>query len=217
MATDKTSKLVAEPNLAFFGSLLVRQALLTMNCHALGTVKAFNSVNQSAQVSINYKRVVNGTPTDYPALVDCPVVILGGGAGHLTFPIAAGDSCLVFFNDVNMDTWVSSGNQGSPPENGRLHSFSDAIILVGLSAFPQALADYFTTGIRLSFGSSKIELTSTLKLANAVTDLKAVIDGLIDLIAAITVTPGTLAGPSSPPLNAAAISAYKTTVAGLLT
>jgi hypothetical protein len=135
---------------------------------------------------------------------------LSGGGGNLTFPIEAGDTCLIFFNDVNMDTWIASGNAGAPPLDARLHSFSDAIVLVGLRAFPQALANYFTTGVRLHFEGTKIELTNKIKLANDATDLKTLLDGLIDLIAAAQVG-------GVPLSNAAAISAYKTTVGTLLT
>lgn len=224
--TTKTTKLVAEPDLNLWGQILVRQLLLTMNCHALGTITAFDATNQSAQVKLNYKRIVNGEPRDYPPLTDCPVVILGGGGGAITFPIAAGDSCLVFFNDVNMDTWISSANTGAAPADARLHSFSDAIVLVGVNSFPQALASYFTDGIRIAFGKSKIELTDTIKLANDMTDLKTLINGLIDLIAAITVLPGTFTAPSGggpvtgvsgAPVNASTITAYKTQIGELLT
>jgi len=210
---EKTSRTVADPDLAFFGTLIKRQALLEMNCHSIGTIQSFDSTNQSAKISINYKRTVKGELADYPPLVDCPVIFLGGGDGHLTFPVEAGDTCLVFFNDRNMDIWVASGNVGAAPDDERAHAFADAIALVGLRAFPHALANFKTDGVGLYFGSTLVELDTKVKIANGTTDLKTLINGLIDLIAAATVT---VSGVPTPLNNASAISAYKTTIAGLL-
>lgn len=159
---SQTSKLVTQPDLSTFGQLLVRQALQLMNCHALGQITEFDPTTQKASVTLNYKRVVNGIPKDYPVLAECPCVILQGGGGRLTFPIEAGDSALIFFNDVNMDSWVTTGSTGAPPADPRSHSYADAIALVGLNAFPQALTDYFTDGVELALGDGKLQFTDSL-------------------------------------------------------
>lgn len=180
--TQQPTKLVAKPDLAFLADLIRQAALMATNCHALGQISSFNSAKQSAQVSINYTRLVNGNPVAYPVLVDCPVIVLGGGAGHLTFPIAAGDSCLVLFNDVNMTTWIATGNTGAQPANGRLHSFSDAIVLVGISAFPQALSGYFADGVELYNEDTSIQLSDKVRIENAATDIKTVLESLNSLM-----------------------------------
>lgn len=207
-----TTKLVANPDLAYLARLIEKSALMSMNAHALGTIVTFDMTHRKAKVSLNYKKVLNGTPVEYPVLAGCPAIVLGGGKGQITFPISAGDSCLIFFNDVSMDKWIATGNLGTVPDSQRLHSFSDAIVLVGLNSFPQAaLLEYFADGSQWKYDTTAIELTDKIKLYNAATDLKTVLNSLIDQIAAITVP-----ALGSPPSNAASILAIKTTLAGLL-
>lgn len=216
------SELVVQPDLAFLVKQVIRIALSQTNAHAIGVIQSVDFSKRSATATLVYKQIVNGAPKDYPVLVDCPLLIAQGGGGQLTFPIAANNTCFVFFNDVNMSRFIASGNQGAQPIDTRAHAFADALIFVGLDDFVSAQnKDYFEDGVELSFadesGSSALQLTDTIKLQNAVTDLKTVVDGLIDLIAAITVTCPPTGGPSSVPINAASIEGYKTTVAGLLT
>lgn len=174
----KTQKIAAPLDLTAWGQLLKQDVLQSMNCLHLGTIRGFDSDTQTATIALNYKWIVNGETEDYPPLADVPVVVLGGGAGHLTFPIAIGDSCLVFFNDVNLDRWVVSGNLGAVPENTRKHDFSDAVALVGIHAIPQALSDYADDKVRLHLGDTQIRLGAKIHLANTATDLKTVIEAL---------------------------------------
>lgn len=208
-----------EPSLATFGTEIVRTALAQMNCHALGSVEAFDPAKQSARARIGYKRQsADGKISDYPLLVDCPVVFLGNAAGaaRLTFPLVKGDDCLVLFNDRNMDHWIVAG-QSAVPDTGRLHSFSDAIILPGVRPFCRALPTFYPDGLELAYGAATLQLSDKVHLANATTDLKAVLNGLIDILAGLTVATASPGTPS--PLSPAVITqlnTYKTTIGGLL-
>lgn len=180
--TVTTNLFPQEPQLKDLLDLALRQSSLNLNCHAVGTVQEFNPATQVASVTINYKKTINEPNVvtsiyaqklvDYPLLVDAPVIALGGGGFCLTMPIAKGDECLVLFNDRDMDNWYATGATGAAVDTGRAHSFSDAIILVGLRSTPNVVIDYDADGVALrnKLGTVKIKLTdSTIKLSNGAT------------------------------------------------
>ncbi len=67
---------------------------------------------------------------DLPPLVDCPVCFPSGGDAILTFPIAAGDECLVVFSSRCIDAWWQQGGV-QPPMSFRMHDLSDGFVLPG--------------------------------------------------------------------------------------
>lgn len=199
-----------------------RETMLATNCHAIGTIQKFNETAQTVEVSINYKKVefgkVGDPPTleDYPLLIDCPVIVLTGGAGGITFPIAVGDTCLVLFNDRDINDWFSSG-QIVPPASPRLHSFADAIALVGLHSLKNPIAGYSTTKASFFLGTTKVTLGSKVKIENALTTLLTVLNGLIDVIEGLQTVPVVPATPAAlGAASIAALEAYKATLGGLL-
>lgn len=168
-----------EPQLKDLLDLALRQASLNTNCHAVGTVQDFDPTTQVASVTINYKKTVNQPNVvtgvyaqklvDYPLIVDAPVIALGGGGFALTMPIAVGDECLVLFNDRDIDNWFATGATGAAVDTGRAHSFSDAIVLVGLRSTPNVVLDYDADGIALrnKLGTVKVKVTdASIKLSN---------------------------------------------------
>lgn len=218
------------PTLTDLLNLHRKGIMLDLNCHHIGTIQSFDPATQTAQLTINYKKTVfvldPGTQTyqpqlvDYPVAADCPVVFLGGGPGALTFPVAKGDECLVFFNDRDMDNWFAGSTPGTVA-TPRLHSFSDAIALVGVRSKPNFLQNFDTDRVVLANGSTIVGVgASLIKLANQtytlnqllqelITDVKS----LVSATAGITVTgvsPGL--GVSGPPFNAAAILAVNTSL-----
>lgn len=140
-----------EPELKDLLNLFRKDVLLGLNCHAIATIQNFDASAQTASATINYKRtyfkpdpatgVYGPTLVDYPQLIDCPVICLGGGGGALTFPITQGDECLALFNDRDLDNWYA-GSSSSGVATPRLHSFSDAVLLVGLRSANTKLDDY---------------------------------------------------------------------------
>lgn len=199
-------------------ALTKREFLFSTHCHALGTVQSFNAATQLATISVNYKRVYAGQALDYPPIVECPIVILGGGTGSLEFPIQQGDTGLLCFNDRDMDEWLITGQTGKEPASSRLHSFSDAIFLCGVRPQTKAISDYSASYARFRLGATKVELSDTIKIANQVTDLKAVLNGMLDLLSTLA---GDITSAGMPTATqtafVASVTAYKTTVAGLLT
>lgn len=128
-----------------------------INCHQVGEIVSFDPDSQTAEVQIKMSYLINGEIREYPLLIDCPCIILAGGDGALTMPITAGDSCLVLFNDRDMDNWYSGG-QTMPPRTDRMHDFADAIALVGLRNKQNKLSGFLANGTELKYGSSTIKL-----------------------------------------------------------
>jgi hypothetical protein len=125
-----------------------------INCVRVGVVQAFDAATQTATVKIAQQQVTSIDPqgvrtlAEYPLLLQVPVQFPSGGGYTLTFPVAAGDECMVLFNDRELDNWFTSG-PGLAPAVGRLHDLSDGIAIVGIRSKPRALEDISTTATQL--------------------------------------------------------------------
>jgi hypothetical protein len=129
-----------------------RSTKLSLNCHAIGVILSFNKTIQTAVVQITYTRVSYEDPqseqiyipvqTPYPPLMQCPVVFLGGGGSNLQFPVAAGDECLIEFNDRDLDSWWHSGGTSVALNSLRLHDMADAVVMVGPRSQPKAIKNF---------------------------------------------------------------------------
>lgn len=215
----------AEPELIDLLNLFKTQLLTSFSAHHIGTVQSFDAAKQTATATINYKKtyfqkvdgVYGPVLVDYPILLDCPVICLGGGAGALTFPIEEGDECLVLFNDRDIDNWFAGGT-GGPVATPRLHSFSDGIILVGVRSLANVLTDYDPARAVLKNGMAMVGVGDPLiKIANDVTTLKTVINDLIDIIIGLMTLPTIPASPTTlSPATIAALTAHKAVVGSLL-
>ncbi len=156
-----------DPELADLLQLAKKLTLLELNCHHIATIQSFDTAAQTAKATVNYKRTyfepdpLSGEympkQVDYAILVDCPVIFLGGGNAALTFPVAAGDECLVFFNDRDIDNWFS-GSSSSSLATPRLHSYADAILLVGIRSLARVLPEFSSTDIELFNGTTKLSI-----------------------------------------------------------
>lgn len=207
--------------------LQLKQEIMTdFFCHGIATIQSFDADAQTVQATMNYKRTYyqqdpqtgNRIPVlqDYPLIIDCPAVVLGGGTTSLTFPIAQGDECLILFNDRDIDNWFE-GSTSSGVKTPRLHSFADAIALVGLRNSQRVLTGYDTARAVLQNGTTGVGVgASKIKLYNAITTLNTQLQNLCTQIQAITVTCASPGSPSSVPINAAAIASIATQIAGLL-
>ncbi len=149
-------------NMAELMSRRMRDVSSKINCHTIGTIVSFDATKQMVSVSVNFQRTIKaaqnlnttGESADvivsYPVLVNVPIVVLQGGGGYLTFPIVAGDTCLLLFCDRDIDVWIEAGLVNPPPSE-RLHDLNDAIALVGLNNLQDVIAGYSTTKVSLSF------------------------------------------------------------------
>ncbi|MEX7615036.1 Gp138 family membrane-puncturing spike protein [Klebsiella pneumoniae] len=96
-----------------------------------------------------------------PLLVDVPVVFPRGGGCTLTFPVKAGDECLVIFADRCIDFWWQSGGIQEPVDE-RMHDLSDAFCIVGPQSQAKKIGGISTTAaqLRTDDGSAFIEVAA---------------------------------------------------------
>lgn len=178
MADSKVQQnlLPSEPEIKDLLNLYRKDLFLNLNCHHIAQIQSFDPVKQIASAVVVYKKTFfnkNGVTgnydpvlIDYPVLLDCPVICLGGGNGALTFPIEKGDECVVLFNDRDIDNWFQ-GSSGGAVATPRLHSFSDGLIIVGLRSLANALPNYSTdrTELRNKDGVNRVSLgTDDIKI-----------------------------------------------------
>ena len=113
----------------------------TLNCMLVGKINTFDQTKKTAEVQILIKQLLSSGISAYPVLVDVPVFTLQGGGAQLKMPIKAGDSCLVFFCDRNIDAWFSSGTD-AVVENMRAHDLSDGFAFVGVDSLASLATAY---------------------------------------------------------------------------
>lgn len=222
------NRVANDPSLADLLELLKKDIFLNLNCHAIATIQSFDSSTQLVSATINYKKtflkadalgMYSSVLVDYPILIDCPIIMMQGGNGVLTFPIATGDTCLILFNDRDIDNWLHSGQVG-PVGTQRFHSFSDGIALVGLRPTSNPVLNYDSSRVVLKNGTATLALGLTkIELSNATSNLNTLLqelmtelENLTTAIAAITVICAAPGSPSSPPVNAAAFVALGTQI-----
>lgn len=131
-----------------------------------GIVQSFDPAAMTVSVQ---PAVAGGSPTrrERPLPWICPPgrtcrwVFPGGGGFALTFPVAAGDECLVVFASRCIDAWWQSGGVGEPMEPrdarplGRLRPYRRA-------QQPHRLSPAVHTGntqLRADDGSAYVEIT----------------------------------------------------------
>ena len=94
-----------------------------------------------------------------PPLQDVPVIFPGGGGTTLTFPITAGDECMVVFQSRCIDGWWATGQSGAQQPDIRMHDLSDGIAYVGLRNKTRSLNPSVTAvELRRDDGSATIRL-----------------------------------------------------------
>ncbi|ELQ6225166.1 Gp138 family membrane-puncturing spike protein [Cronobacter turicensis] len=129
-----------------------------------GIIQSFNpqAVTCVVQPAIRGKRSDDDgseRSVKLPLLVDVPVVFPRGGGCTLTFPVAAGDECLVIFADRCIDFWWQSGDVQEPVDP-RMHDLSDAFALVGPMSQQRKISNISVsaTQLRTDDGAAVIEL-----------------------------------------------------------
>lgn len=169
------SQSIPPPDLNAWLMSTLQDFAASINCITHGTIQEFDAATQTATVAINYLRVISGANSglpfpvnndqtkdiflSYPLLVKCPLVIMRGGGGSLTFPIAKGDECLLLFNDREIDTWFTTG-QVTAPQNIRTHDLNDGWALVGIGSMKTLIADYDATAVQLKYMGASLTFDS---------------------------------------------------------
>lgn len=112
-----------------------------------------------------------------PILPDVPVVFPRGGGCTLTFPVKAGDECLLVFSDRCIDFWWQNGGVQEAVDP-RQHDLSDAFAIVGPQSQAKKISGISTTAaqFRSDDGSTYFEINPDTK------KIKLVAPGGFDVI-----------------------------------
>lgn len=124
-----------------------------------GVIQSFDTETVTAVVQPAIRCVEtdndgNRTTRDYPLLTDVPVVFPRGGGCTLTFPVKAGDECLVIFADRCIDFWWQSGGVQEPVDD-RMHDLSDAFAIVGPQSQVKKISGISASGAQLRTDDGK--------------------------------------------------------------
>lgn len=109
-----------------------------------GIIQSFDPEAVTCTVQVALRGVAGDESVELKPLVDVPVIFPRGGGCTLTFPVKAGDECLLIFADRCIDFWWQSGGVQETVDP-RQHDFSDAFAIVG----PQSQA-HKISGISMS-------------------------------------------------------------------
>ena len=132
-----------------------------------GRVVSYDPSTNRASVQPNgdYKSE-DGRNIQYPIIHNVPIQFpMGqGGTAGITFPINAGDGCLLVFSETQNDDFLG-GNKGDS-EDSRRHSLNDAIAIPGVyaGAAPSNVAHpgdvcVFKGGTMLRISDGSVEIT----------------------------------------------------------
>ena len=212
----KQNKIPVKPDLRMILTMLKQEIMMDLNCHAIAKVENFDPIKKTVKATIQYQKTINDQHIDYPVLMDCPVIVLSGGLGRLTFPIKKGDNCLVLFNDRDINAWFASGMK-APLMTPRTHAFADGVALVGLGSLIDAVYTYDQVNVKLSNGTTAVKVGPTnIELSNAVTTLGTQMSNLMTQLTTLTsvletlttamstATPGTVVAQIAIPSGVAA-------------
>lgn len=155
-----------------------RQLENNLRVAAPGIILSFDPAEQtvSVQIAIREKRLMeDGSEKwiDIPQLVDVPVVFPRAGGYALTFPVKAGDECLVVFGDACMDAWWQSGGVQNQIDCRR-HDLSDGYAILGPWSQPRTIPNYSTDSVQLRTedGSAYVEIAgSTINIVGGVINI----------------------------------------------
>lgn len=114
-----------------------------------GIIESYDPGSQTARVQPAIQRIFTEKgPVNLPVCVDVIVQFPSGGDFVMTFPVAAGDECILGFFERAIDRWFAYGGT-QPPAEYRLHDLSDGVAIVGIRSQPRKLTNVQTTGAEL--------------------------------------------------------------------
>lgn len=155
------------------------------NCHKIGIIESFDTDNQTAKIKLIDKRILDSEEgeelKEYSLLLDCPVFIPKGSNGGLTYPIIKGDTCLVLFNDRDIDNWFEDGNI-QKPNTTRTHDLSDGIAIVGIRNKLNKLTNFSNSKTMMNYQGTEINLDDKVEIKNIARSLKTLMDAFLTAV-----------------------------------
>jgi hypothetical protein len=101
-----------------------------------GRVEKFDAEKQLANVKPLIQEVYEDEDEStfssaLPVIPNVPVVFEGTSNFYMTYPIQAGDRCMIVFNDLDYDAWMTNGDDNAP-STSRRHDLTDAVCIMGM-------------------------------------------------------------------------------------
>ena len=115
---------------------LKQDIMSSLHCALPGVVESFDAQSQTAAI----RPVIRTSGIELPLVRDVPVFFPGSRESAVTWPVSAGDECLLVFADLDIDSWYESGNS-QDPVSARQHDLSDAFAFVGFRSRLNALGE----------------------------------------------------------------------------
>lgn len=156
--SSKFINLNTSPDLTQTLYSVVEKAGKELNCMRVGIIQNFYADDLTADVLIANKKTINlnsdGTQNvrNY-ALIRAKVCYC---TPYITYPLKAGDECILLFSDREIESWFINGNVNAEIYP-RLHDLTDAIAIVGLRSLPNMIS-ILTNALHLFYGSSDIQI-----------------------------------------------------------
>lgn len=124
-----------------------------------GKIISFDSATQTVSVQPAIKSIYEGgVEVDLPIITNCPVAVFRGGGFCVTYPIQAGDECLIIFCERSIDRWFQDG-PGFVPMHLRTHDYSDAIVFPCLYSQKNLISDYSSNKLEIRSDNSNIVIS----------------------------------------------------------
>lgn len=143
----------------------IDQAMTRMWTSAPGRVVSYNAAKQTASIQVTVKSFVkqpdgSQKAVDLPILEEVPVQFPGAGGQTMTFPVKAGDECVIMFMSRASDAQQQSGGD-QQPSDASTHGLSHPRAMLGFRSNPRALQNVSTdaTEVRSDDGNTKISLS----------------------------------------------------------
>lgn len=136
---------------------------------------------------------------ELPLLLDVPIYFPTGGGFTLTFPVTAGDECLVVFASRAIDNWWAQSGDVGPSGHGRsqaelrMHDLSDGFAFVGFRNTSRLVSDINASAVELrtDAGTAVVSILNNSDVyvhSDAKVRLDATSDVTVNSAANVTVT-----------------------------
>lgn len=157
------SDLPGQPNLSQLLEATVDAAAEQMRVAIPGVIQSVAADLSTASVLPAVRRA-DASSAD-PVLPDVPLLFPRFGTGAMTWPVEAGDPCLLVFGDRSLEEWVSAGGSSEvEPADPRTHDLTDAVALPlglgGAAAGREADVSLTLTPGGLGQGTAELRLQS---------------------------------------------------------
>ena len=157
------SDLHGQPNLSQFAEAVIEAAGAQIHVALPGTIVSVASDLSTATVQPD----VNPHDADPdPAIPDVPLLFPRWGSGQMTWPVEAGDPCLLVFGDRSLEEWQAGGGRQADPADPRSHDLTDAVAIpVGLGGAASGRSGDFSVQITSGGNTAEVRIQGNGRVA----------------------------------------------------